>query len=70
VGSQVKVEKMPQKTKKYRVPITENDFYLMMHRGLRNEDFTITGDIIIVKDVSQEVLHREAEKPLYLARNE
>jgi hypothetical protein len=61
---------MTQRTKKYRMPITENDFYSMMHQGLRKEDISITCDIIIVKDVSQEELRREAEKPLFLARYE
>jgi hypothetical protein len=70
VGSQAKVKKMTHRTKKCRMPLAEDEFYSMMHKGLRKEDFSITGDIIIVKDVSQEEMRREAEKPLYLARYE
>lgn len=52
------------------MPLKEDEFYSMMHQGLRKENFSITGDIVIVKDVSQEEMRREAEKPLYLARYE
>jgi hypothetical protein len=61
---------MAHRTKKFRIPLAEDEFYSMINQGLRKEDFNIIGDIIIVKDVSQEELRREAEKPLYLARYE
>jgi len=40
----------------------------MMRKGLRKEAFSIVGDIVIVKDVSQDKIRREAEKPLYIMR--
>lgn len=61
---------MTHRTKKYRIPLAEDEFYSMIQKGLRKDDFSIPGDIIIVKYVSQEEICREAEKPLYLARYE
>jgi hypothetical protein len=61
---------MTLKTKTFRIPIAENEFYSMMNQGLRKEDFSIACDILIVKEMSQEEMRREAEKPLYLARYE
>jgi hypothetical protein len=61
---------MAHRTKKYRMPLAEDEFYSMIQKGLQKDDFSITGDIIIVKEVSQEEMCREAEKPLYLTRYE
>ncbi|MGA2522782.1 MAG: hypothetical protein ABSF65_01365 [Candidatus Bathyarchaeia archaeon] len=38
--------------------------------GLQKKDVSINADFVIMKDVSLEERHREAEKPLYLARYE
>jgi hypothetical protein len=32
--------------------LAEDEFYSMMQQGLRKEDFSITDDIVTVKDVS------------------
>ena len=69
VGSQAKVETSPQ-TKKYRKPLTEDEFCSIIQEELQKKDLSITADIIIAKDVPQEERRKEAEKPLYLARYE
>jgi hypothetical protein len=61
---------MISRTKKLRIPIEENEFYSMIHKGLRKEAFSRVGDIFIVKDVSEDEIRREAEKPLYITRYE
>ena len=38
--------------------------------GLQKKDIGIIADFVIVKDVSLEKRHREAEKPLFLTRYE
>jgi hypothetical protein len=38
--------------------------------GLQKKNLSIIADFVIVKDLSLEERHREAEKPLYLARYE
>ena len=38
--------------------------------GLQKKNLNIIADFVIVKDLSLEERHREAEKPLYLARYE
>jgi hypothetical protein len=69
VGSQAKVETSPQ-TKKYRKPLTEDEFYSIIQEELRKKGLSITADIVIAKDVPLEERRKEAEKPLYLARYE
>jgi hypothetical protein len=69
VGSQAKVEKNPQ-TKKYRRPLTEDEFYSIIQEELRKKGLSITANIVIAKDVPLEERRKEAEKPLYLARYE
>ena len=61
---------MISRTKKLKIPVKENEFYSMMHKGLPKESFSIVGDIVIVKDVSEDEIRREAEKPLYITRYE
>jgi len=70
VGSRTKAEKMISRTKKLKIPVKENEFCSMMHKGLPKESFRIIGDIVIVKDVSEDEIRREAEKPLYITRYE
>jgi hypothetical protein len=52
--SQAKVEKMIPRTKKFRIPLMRMNFLLNDASRIKKEDFSITGDIVIMKDVSQE----------------
>jgi hypothetical protein len=61
---------MGSRTKKYRKPLTEDEFYSIIPEGVLKKDFSITADFDMLKDVSLEERRREAEKPLYLARYE